>query len=56
MRISSPDELESGLEKALAMKDRLVFVDISVDDTENVYTQCRLRARRITCGYKTERT
>jgi acetolactate synthase-1/2/3 large subunit len=37
MRISSPDELESGLEKALAMKDRLVFVDISVDDTEHVY-------------------
>jgi acetolactate synthase-1/2/3 large subunit len=37
MRISSPDELESGLEKALAMKDSLVFVDISVDDTEHVY-------------------
>ncbi|WP_072671485.1 acetolactate synthase 3 large subunit [Vibrio injensis] len=37
MRISSPDELESGLAKALAMKDRLVFVDISVDETEHVY-------------------
>ncbi|CAH0541443.1 acetolactate synthase 3 large subunit [Vibrio marisflavi] len=37
MRISSPDELESGLEKALSMKDRLVFVDISVDETEHVY-------------------
>ncbi|WP_117235769.1 acetolactate synthase 3 large subunit [Vibrio maerlii] len=37
MRISSPDELESGLQKALDMKDRLVFVDISVDETEHVY-------------------
>ncbi|WP_261834651.1 acetolactate synthase 3 large subunit [Vibrio ishigakensis] len=37
IRIQSPDELESGLEKALAMKDRLVFVDISVDETEHVY-------------------
>ncbi|GEA60409.1 acetolactate synthase 3 large subunit [Vibrio comitans] len=37
IRISSPDELESGLQKALDMKDRLVFVDISVDETEHVY-------------------
>ena len=37
MRISSPDELESGLQKALAMKDKLVFVDISVDQNEHVY-------------------
>lgn len=37
IRIQSPDELESGLEKALSMKDRLVFVDISVDETEHVY-------------------
>ncbi|MCL9781569.1 acetolactate synthase 3 large subunit [Vibrio sp. S4M6] len=37
MRISTPDQLESGLEKALSMKDRLVFVDISVDETEHVY-------------------
>jgi acetolactate synthase-1/2/3 large subunit len=37
MRISSPDELESGLQKALAMKDKLVFVDINVDETEHVY-------------------
>ncbi|MFW7525125.1 acetolactate synthase 3 large subunit [Vibrio ostreicida] len=37
MRISSPDELEAGLKSALEMKDRLVFVDISVDDTEHVY-------------------
>ncbi|WED22165.1 acetolactate synthase 3 large subunit [Vibrio sp. JC009] len=37
IRISSPDELEEGLKKALAMKDKLVFVDINVDETEHVY-------------------
>lgn len=37
IRISAPDELEAGLQKALDMKDRLVFVDISVDETEHVY-------------------
>lgn len=37
IRISSPDELESGLQQALAMKDKLVFVDINVDETEHVY-------------------
>ncbi|MCF1428887.1 MAG: acetolactate synthase 3 large subunit [Shewanella sp.] len=35
--ISSPDDLEPQLKKALEMKDRLVFVDISVDETEHVY-------------------
>ncbi|QIR14102.1 acetolactate synthase 3 large subunit [Shewanella aestuarii] len=35
--ISDPNELESKLAEALAMKDRLVFVDISVDETEHVY-------------------
>lgn len=37
IRISTPDELEAGLKKALDMKDRLVFVDINVDETEHVY-------------------
>ncbi|MCK6264739.1 acetolactate synthase 3 large subunit [Vibrio sp. ZSDE26] len=37
IRITSPDELESGMKKALDMKDRLVFVDITVDETEHVY-------------------
>lgn len=37
IRISKPSELRAGLEKALALKDRLVFVDISVDETEHVY-------------------
>ncbi|WP_417761512.1 acetolactate synthase 3 large subunit [Shewanella sp.] len=35
--ITHPDELESKLAEALAMEDRLVFVDISVDETEHVY-------------------
>lgn len=37
IRIESPDQLESGLKQALEMKDRLVFVDINVDETEHVY-------------------
>jgi acetolactate synthase-1/2/3 large subunit len=37
MRIENPDELESKLEEAFAMKDRLVFVDIVTDQLENVY-------------------
>ncbi|SQH77023.1 acetolactate synthase III, large subunit [Shewanella benthica] len=35
--ISDPAELESGLKKALSMTDRLVFVDIHIDQTEHVY-------------------
>ncbi|MBO2632706.1 acetolactate synthase 3 large subunit [Shewanella algae] len=37
INIDHVDELESKLAQALAMKDRLVFVDISVDETEHVY-------------------
>jgi acetolactate synthase-1/2/3 large subunit len=37
IRIENPDELESKLEEAFAMKDRLVFVDIVTDQMENVY-------------------
>ncbi|MBM4885642.1 acetolactate synthase 3 large subunit [Vibrio parahaemolyticus] len=37
IRIETPDQLEEGLQKALDMKDRLVFVDINVDETEHVY-------------------
>jgi len=37
IRIEDPAELRSSLEKAFAMKDRLVFVDIVTDQTENVY-------------------
>ncbi|WP_182033090.1 acetolactate synthase 3 large subunit [Vibrio diabolicus] len=37
IRIETPEQLEEGLQKALDMKDRLVFVDINVDETEHVY-------------------
>ncbi|MGL6316890.1 acetolactate synthase 3 large subunit [Vibrio sp. WXL103] len=37
IRIETPDQLEAGLQRALDMKDRLVFVDINVDETEHVY-------------------
>lgn len=37
MRIEKPEELESKLQEAFAMKDRLVFIDIQVEQTENVY-------------------
>ncbi len=37
IRIETADQLETGLKQALEMKDRLVFVDINVDETEHVY-------------------
>ena len=37
IKISKPSELKSGLKKAFAMKDELVFVDIEVDPEEHVY-------------------
>lgn len=37
VRITNPSELEPQLQRALDMKDRLVFVDIHVDETEHVY-------------------
>lgn len=37
MTISDPAELESKMAEALAMRDRLVFIDIMVDETEHVY-------------------
>ena len=37
IRIDTLDQLEEKLELAFAMKDKLVFVDICVDETEHVY-------------------
>ena len=37
IKIEKNSELKSGLEKALSMKDRLVFVDVYVDPNEHVY-------------------
>ncbi len=37
MRIEKPGDVEAALKEALAMKDRLVFMDFITDQTENVY-------------------
>jgi acetolactate synthase I/II/III large subunit len=37
MRVEKPEDLKPMMEKAFAMKDRLVFMDIVTDQTENVY-------------------
>ena len=37
VQISTPDELESKLQEAFSIKNKLVFVDINVDETEHVY-------------------
>ncbi|MFT5163670.1 MAG: acetolactate synthase-1/2/3 large subunit, partial [Alteromonadaceae bacterium] len=37
IRIDSMDKLQSGLQEAMAIKDRLVFVDVVVDQSEHVY-------------------
>ncbi len=57
IRISHPSELEAGLQKALELKNRLVFVDINVDETEHVYPmQVRGGAMNEMWLSKTERT
>ena len=37
LRVDSADDLDAALAEAMAMKDRLVFVDVVIDRTENVY-------------------
>lgn len=37
MRVERADELDAAMDKAFAMKDRLVFMDIRVDPDEHVY-------------------
>ena len=37
MRIENPGDVDGALREALAMKDRLVFMDFITDQTENVY-------------------
>ncbi|OQX44728.1 MAG: acetolactate synthase 3 large subunit, partial [Candidatus Sedimenticola endophacoides] len=37
MRVDNPAELEDRMREAFAMKDRLVFLDVVIDPTENVY-------------------
>ncbi|NQY26478.1 MAG: acetolactate synthase 3 large subunit [Piscirickettsiaceae bacterium] len=37
IRVERPEDLDAAMEKAFAMKDRLVFIDVVTDQTENVY-------------------
>lgn len=37
MQIEKPEDVEGALREAMAMKDRLVFMDFLTDQTENVY-------------------
>jgi acetolactate synthase-1/2/3 large subunit len=37
MRVEKPADVEAALREAFAMKDRLVFLDIITDQTENVF-------------------
>jgi acetolactate synthase-1/2/3 large subunit len=37
IRVEKPEDVRPALEKAFAMKDRTVFLDILTDRTENVY-------------------
>ncbi|PCK30482.1 acetolactate synthase 3 large subunit [Pseudoalteromonas piscicida] len=37
IRVNKPEELDEALERAMAITDRLVFLDILVDESEHVY-------------------
>ena len=55
--IDRPSELEEKLAQAFAIKDKLVFVDVRVDETEHVYPmQIRGGAMNEMILSKTERT
>ena len=41
MRIEKPADVEPAIKEALALKDRLVFMDFITDQTENVWPWCR---------------
>ncbi|MCE2570841.1 acetolactate synthase 3 large subunit [Motilimonas eburnea] len=57
IRVDKPEELEPALEKAFAMKDRLVFLDIAVDPEEHVYPmQIKFGSMQDMFLSKTERT
>lgn len=57
IRVTEPKDLKPALEKAFAMKERLVFLDIQVDTSEHVYPmQIRDGAMRDMWLSKTERT
>lgn len=57
IEINKPSELEAKLKEAFAIKDKLVFVDVRVDETEHVYPmQIRGESMKDMMLSKTERT
>lgn len=57
IQINHPSELENKLQQAFSIKDKLVFVDILVDETEHVYPmQIRGESMKDMMLSKTERT
>lgn len=57
IQIDHPSELDEKLKQAFAIKDRLVFVDVRVDETEHVYPmQIRGGTMKDMMLSKTERT
>ncbi|MGX2951226.1 acetolactate synthase 3 large subunit [Ursidibacter sp. B-7004-1] len=57
IQITKPEELEEKLKQAFAIKDKLVFVDVLVDETEHVYPmQIRGESMKDMMLSKTERT
>ncbi|MBU2709437.1 acetolactate synthase 3 large subunit [Zooshikella harenae] len=57
IRVEKPEELKPAMEKALSIKDRLVFLDIRVDPNEHVYPmQIKDGSMRDMWLSKTERT
>ena len=57
IKVTKASELDAALEKAFAMKDKLVFLDIYVDPTEHVYPmQIKEGSMRDMWLSKTERT
>lgn len=57
IKVTKPDQLEAAMREAFELKDRLVFMDISVDPTEHVYPmQIKEGSMRDMWLNKTERT
>ncbi|WP_111976902.1 acetolactate synthase 3 large subunit [Algibacillus agarilyticus] len=57
IRVSDPAELDAAIDKCFAMKDRLVFMDINVDQSEHVYPmQIKFGSMDDMLLSKTERT
>jgi acetolactate synthase-1/2/3 large subunit len=57
MKVDHPDDLDDAMKACFAMKDKLVFMDIAVDQNEHVYPmQIKYGAMDDMRLSKTERT